>query len=42
MEKLANKLALSSEDEESDSVEEMDTTAMVITDDKGKRPMEIT
>ena len=41
MEKLENKLTLSSEDEESDNIEEMDTTAMVITDDKGKRPMEI-
>jgi hypothetical protein len=42
MEKVANKLALSSEDEESDDVEEMDTTSMITVDDKGKRPMEIT
>ena len=42
MEKMANKLTLSSEDEELVGVEEMDTTAMVITYDKGKRPMEIT
>ena len=42
MEKLANKLALSNEDEESYIIEEMDTTSMVIIDDKGKSPMEIT
>ena len=42
MEKMANKLTLSSEDEESNDVEEMDTTAMFTIDDKGKRPMKIT
>lgn len=39
---MANKLTFSSEDEESDGVEEMDTTAIVTIYDKGKRPMEMT
>jgi len=38
---MANKFTLSSEEEESDDIEEMYTTAMIIVDDKGKRPMEI-
>ena len=42
MEQMANKLTLSSEEEESDGIEEMNTTAMIIVDDKRKRPMEIT
>ena len=41
MEQMANKLTLSSEEEISNDNEEMDTTAMIIVDDKGKSPMEI-
>ena len=41
MEQMDNKLTLSSEEENSDDIEEMDNNALIIVDDKGKRAMEI-